>query len=204
MKQGTDLARDLAGESIRQGLIEGRWPPGSVLQEHDLANSLGLSKTPIREALLRLSFGGLVRPVPRFGYVVADIGLEDLIEVFELRMLIEGDAVASVAEVPVAIPEQGQVAERDFHLLLFRPVLGRRRMALLSDLLDETARSIRYLGMPSRLLTELGTDHLAIADAIANRDSVLARSLLVVHLARLRESLLAPLRQRLREQNRLI
>ena len=71
--------------------------PGALITEGELAAELGLSKTPIREALARLQRDGLVDPVARTGYRVAPVTLKDARDLFELRCLLEGESAALAA-----------------------------------------------------------------------------------------------------------
>jgi len=203
------LARRRALEELRRRLIEGQWPPQTVLQEQELADDLQLSKTPVREALQMLAARRLVRPVPRLGYVVADIALDDVAEVFEFRTLIETELAARLAargmlvEEPLAeAAEPVWRGEWRFHRLLAEAA-GPRVRRTLEELLDESCRAVHYLRLPEATLAALGDDHQAIAHAITARDTVLAQALMTIHLTRMRESLMATLRQKLRDQNLL-
>jgi DNA-binding GntR family transcriptional regulator len=196
-------------EELRRRLIEGQWPPQTVLQEQELADDLRLSKTPVREALQMLAARRLVRPVPRLGYVVADIALDDVAEVFEFRTLIETELAARLAargilmEEPLTeATEPSWQGEWRFHRLLAEAA-GPRVRRTLEELLDESCRAVHYLRLPAATLAALGDDHQAIAHAITARDTVLAQALMTIHLTRMRESLMATLRQKLRDQNLL-
>jgi DNA-binding GntR family transcriptional regulator len=82
----------LKSKVIRLGL-----PPGSTFTEATLAAELGISKTPVREALVRLAREGLVEPVARSGYIVKPVTLKDVSDLFEVRLLLEGEAAALAA-----------------------------------------------------------------------------------------------------------
>jgi DNA-binding GntR family transcriptional regulator len=85
-----------AYQKIFQGIINGEIPGGTRLVALELARQIGTSITPIREALLRLAVGGLVKPIPRFGYVVETISETEVIDLFDARIGIER-LVASLA-----------------------------------------------------------------------------------------------------------
>jgi DNA-binding GntR family transcriptional regulator len=72
---------------------------------------------------------------------------------------------------------------------------------ILEDLLDETSRALHFLELAPAIGRQLTEDHAAIAEALQGRDRDLARALLTVHLTRLRESVMASLRQKLRDEN---
>lgn len=81
---------DAAYVALREGIVSGEHAGGTRLKEEDLAAALGLSRTPVREALRRLHAEGLVQVEPRRGALVATWSAEELDEIFELRALVEG------------------------------------------------------------------------------------------------------------------
>lgn len=83
---------------IREAIIDGRLEPAQPLREADLAQQLGTSRTPIREALLVLENEGLVEAVPNRGAVVRSYSAEDLRELYSLRAVLEGYAARCAAE----------------------------------------------------------------------------------------------------------
>ncbi len=87
-----------AYEQLRDRILTLKLPPGELLDEGELMGSLGLGRTPIREALQRLCCEGLVLVRPRRGTYVASINLTDLQQIFELRQELEGYAAAVAAE----------------------------------------------------------------------------------------------------------
>jgi DNA-binding GntR family transcriptional regulator len=90
--------REQALEAIRQGILDGRYAPGSLLSENQLAEELQISRTPIREALRELAGGGLVRILPQRGIIVSELSVQDIVEVYQLREQLEGFAVRIAAE----------------------------------------------------------------------------------------------------------
>ena len=86
-----------AGEVIREAIIDGRLPPGKRLKEEELARELGMSRTPVREALLMLESEGLVESIPRRGATVRSYAVGDLDDVYQLRALLEGYAARRAA-----------------------------------------------------------------------------------------------------------
>src|SRR5438552_3021927 len=83
---------DLIVAAIRDAILEGRLEPGQGLVERELAQLLGVSKTPIREALKILSRNGLVTVVPYRGATVRPVDIELARSVFEVRLLLEPEA----------------------------------------------------------------------------------------------------------------
>lgn len=86
-----------AADLIRQAIVDGRVTPGQRLKEEELAQELGLSRTPIREALLVLQAEGLVETAPNRGATVRAYALPDLEDMYELRALLEGHAAHRAA-----------------------------------------------------------------------------------------------------------
>jgi DNA-binding GntR family transcriptional regulator len=86
----TRNASSAATELIRQAIIDGRLPPGRRLKEEELARELGISRTPVREALLMLQAEGLVDAAPNRGAAVRSHSVEDLDDLYQLRAVLEG------------------------------------------------------------------------------------------------------------------
>jgi DNA-binding GntR family transcriptional regulator len=87
-----------AYEHIRQNLLSGRYQPGSALSAISLAKEIGISQTPVREAISQLETEGLVEQIPRLGMRVKVIDRRELEELFEIRELLESGAAARAAE----------------------------------------------------------------------------------------------------------
>lgn len=83
--------------SIKQRIINGQYKPGNQLNIEELTAEMGISRTPVREALLRLKEEGLVSAVPRVGFFVCGMTREEFDELFELRQLIECYAAEQAA-----------------------------------------------------------------------------------------------------------
>ena len=94
---GPRSASAAASEVIRQAIVDGRLPPGRRLKEEELARELGMSRTPVREALLILESEGLVESIPRRGATVRTYAVGDLDDVYQLRALLEGYAARRAA-----------------------------------------------------------------------------------------------------------
>ncbi|MCC5912038.1 MAG: GntR family transcriptional regulator [Clostridiaceae bacterium] len=90
--------REIVFEYLREAILEGKLEPGRRLMEIQLAEELGVSRTPVREAIRKLELEGLVIMVARKGAYVADVSVKDIIEVLEIRGAIEGLAASLAAE----------------------------------------------------------------------------------------------------------
>ena len=92
-------ASDLVADSIRAAILSGQLKPGETLVERRLAVQLGVSKTPVREALIALSTSGLVAVNPNRGVTVRRLTLDDIRKCYEVRLLLEPWAVSRVARL---------------------------------------------------------------------------------------------------------
>ena len=86
--------------ALRRCLADGTYPPGAHLREEDLATQLGVSRTPIREALRRLDAEGWLRVVPNQGAFAAEWSLPEMVEIFDLRGMLEAHAAEHAAMAP--------------------------------------------------------------------------------------------------------
>ena len=139
-------------ERLRELIFSRQLEPGAWVDELQLAAQLGISRTPLREALKVLAVEGLVTMKPRRGAYVTEMSLQDVQDVYRLLGLLESDAAAEVAERhdPLALQElaqihavlAGQVEQREaffatnerFHLRLLELAGNRWRMQLVQDL----------------------------------------------------------------------
>ena len=94
-------------QQVRDKIVSGEIEPGAILTEAELADEYGISKTPAREALVLLGHEGLVESMPRIGHVVATFTLQDVLETFHLRSILEAEAAGLAAE---RITEEGIAA----------------------------------------------------------------------------------------------
>ncbi len=88
---------DMAYEAVHDAIVSKTLQPGSKLLVRDLAQRLGISYTPVKEALVRLAGEGLVQIIPRKGAYVALLTIPDVVEIYELRETLEGLAAAKAA-----------------------------------------------------------------------------------------------------------
>jgi DNA-binding GntR family transcriptional regulator len=207
---------DRAYADIRRRLVAVDLPPGSSFSETELADALGMGKTPVREALARLRLEGLVQVQPRSGYRVVDVTLKDANDVCDLRALLEGESARAAADLAQQAapylrtldkpPEQADEgspapvgewieADRDFHLELSR-VAGNSRLTEALDRALVLFGRLSYLSLALDPRTTFPVhDHAELISAIADGDGPRARSLAIgeVHhgQARIVEALLS-------------
>ncbi len=91
--------RDVVFENLREAILEGKLKPGQRLMEVQLAEQLGVSRTPVREAIRKLELEGLVVMLPRKGAYVANMSLKDIMDVLEVRASLEGLAYLAAERI---------------------------------------------------------------------------------------------------------
>jgi DNA-binding GntR family transcriptional regulator len=94
----TDSKTKVLYQQVRDKIVSGEITPGAILTEAGLADEYGLSKAPVREALVLLGHEGLVESMPRTGHVVASFTVQDVLETFHLRTILEAEAAGLAAE----------------------------------------------------------------------------------------------------------
>ncbi len=191
--------------ALREALLSGAFAPGDQLREGEIAQQLGVSKTPVREALSSLRAKGLVKSSPTRGIVVIQIDVDTVKQLYEVRALLEPDAVRRA--VPLAddkllakatrLLDQARThgerqdfnalsqSNRDFHELLYERCQNVEMQRILNDMRDQfqfVAANGWRGASPSWELER--TEHLAILDAVANGDADSAAELSRDHLER--------------------
>ena len=194
--------RDIVFETLREAIINQTLKPGERLMEIQLAEEMGLSRTPVREAIRKLELEGLVVMVPRKGAYVAGISMKDIHEVYELRSALEALA-ASLAAVRITDEEleemerqmvreaketeennlQGIVSiDTTFHDLLYQAAHNQRLVQFINILQEQLQRfRAATLSRPGRSKYAL-EEHKKIVEALANKDAKLAAKLATEHI----------------------
>lgn len=185
--------------ALKRDILTCEVPPGATLYEGQLAERLGVSKTPVRDALAMLAHEGFVTVQPRRGYRVSDITLADVQEVFHLRLLLEPSAAELAAERATAdqlkrlqelaeesyvygeLPtyEEFVVKNREFHVLLAEASGNGRLAATLRNLLEEMQRLFLF-GLDIRdSAQEQIEEHRELVDALLKGNHHLAHDISV-------------------------
>jgi DNA-binding GntR family transcriptional regulator len=186
---------------LKRDIISGRLPPRTPLTETNLAENLGISRTPVREALHRLHKDGLVDIEHRRGARVSGVSFRDTLELYEIRALIEPYAARLAASR--LTPESAQrlremlevIAEpslssdvstrwrmdRELHDLILEAAGNELLRAMVWDLRVRTERAFVY--MAGRELEPGRQEHVQLVEAIVNGDADTAERLMREHLA---------------------
>ena len=198
-------AVDRAYEAVRTGIIAGRYLAGARLTEQEIATAVGVSRTPVREALRRLDAEGLVDFTPNLGAVVTSWTEEDSDEVFELRAMLESHGVRRAATRATAaqVGELRRLAELQFRESVDRRTGHLERIADLNSQfhrrLQEAAASVRLSRALAALieaplmmrtfqkytpedLQRSAQHHLEIVRALEARDPAWAASVMLSHI----------------------
>lgn len=195
------LARSVIEETLRSAILDGRLPCGTALRQQDLADLFGVSRMPVREALRQLEAQELLSVTTHKGAVVAPLIQGDATETYELRILLESEAMrqsiplltetdlaqaAAYIEMLEAQHDYTEIGRlnRLFHMALYGKAPNKRLLRLVEDGLNEEERFLRF-NLESMGLGKLSQDdHRAMLRAVCDRDVKLSIELLEQHLNR--------------------
>ena len=196
-----DSVVDLAYERIRAMVVSGEIPPGARLGQVELAEQLGISRTPVREALRRLTGEGLAEFVPNRGFRAASPSLDDVLRRLEVRSLLEpgiarlaaarrshGDLIrmqeAIGLEQAAATRIEAHDASRDFHIVLASATGNPELVAMLDSLwIVEIGRRLLAARATSAEWRRADVaEHLEIMTAVGAGDGERAARLMAAHI----------------------
>jgi DNA-binding GntR family transcriptional regulator len=194
LSTGQSAYRRLLAE-IRSGALA----PGARLRETDLADRLGISRTPVREAIRQLEADGLVTHLPRLGATIRSLDYAEVIELYEMRAVLEGTAArlaaqaasavelaelaalnADLGRAPVGL--QAQELNRQFH----RTLLDAAKNRFLIKAMSALQKTLMILGPttladPSRAGAAV-TEHAQVLAALETRDADAAERAMRAHI----------------------
>lgn len=208
--------REVVCEALREAIMNGTLSPGERLMEIQLAEDLGVSRTPVREAIRRLEMEGFLVMVPRRGTYVSDLSIKDINEVFEIRtsldVLAAGLAAERITEEEleqlerllvqigeyIDIGDVDKVVEADgqFHDILYQASRNDRLVGIINNLREQFTR-FRSISMayPGRLKNTLD-EHRQLVEAIASHDPENAQKCAREHMENAEQTLLNDLNER--------
>lgn len=202
MATGYKTMQEIVYSTIREAIQTGKYAPGRRLVADELAQELGTSRMPVREALRRLEVTGLVSIAPHRGAVVSQLSAREIVEIYHIRAVLEGLAArlavahlrredferltALVEQMAAADPsprERARLlrANHDFHRILWRAAAAPRLTELLENLYDASHR-FRNLSLllPGRL-AQVNEEHRRILDALGRGEAAAAERLANEH-----------------------
>jgi DNA-binding GntR family transcriptional regulator len=193
----------LAYDAIKSAILGFKLKPGDALVESDLAQQLGISKTPVRDALLRLEKEGLVVKIPYKGSYVSEITKQTVIELFQIRAVMEGLAAGLAAPfltdadihaceefisrhlqaLQAGDIEAAAVYNRKFHQTILQRCPNQRLLQILSNL-DDHIQRFRLLSNYQRgKVLKSVQEHEAILDAVRRKSASEVENAMKAHLS---------------------
>jgi GntR family transcriptional regulator, rspAB operon transcriptional repressor len=180
-------------EDVKRDLLDGAIRPGERIPDAEICARLGVSRTPVREALLSLEREGLVRIVPRQGYFAAEISATDILDAYDVRFVIE-PIVAAMAATKITDAELEEVRalaqisadesdaglaraielNKEFHLRIAQISGNARMVRMMSEVLDVLGRLALVDLRQYRSVESWSAEHLGIVDALAAHDPAAA------------------------------
>lgn len=202
--------REQVYEVLREAILTGRLKPGERLAEGKMCRVLGVSRSPLREALRRLQAEGLVNFLPRQGTVVSEISQRDVLDLFTVREVLEGLAAALAAEVITSedlstleeicrsmeqpIQAHNSVAVDDLNAQFHGLIIGATGNNWLVSLTNLFRMHVRRIYCCSTKLPERAPqslrEHREILEALRNRDAEAAERLARHHVRQAKEAIL--------------
>jgi DNA-binding GntR family transcriptional regulator len=200
---GIQTVSEMLYARLREGILSGTYPPGSLLRQDELSRRLGASRVPLREAMTRLEVEGLLVLRPRRGYAVPSLEVAEIREIFELRAVVEehlAEVAASartagdVSAVSEALSEMEHIAARspdqtdkwldansEFHARLLDSAHRQRAGRFASMLRDQVEPYIRIEINLTKEVTQAETEHRGMFEALKTGDAKRLRQLCRQH-----------------------
>jgi DNA-binding GntR family transcriptional regulator len=193
---------DVVFEYLRDAILTGKLKPGERLMEIQLAEKLGVSRTPVREAMKKLEQENFIEMVPRKGAYVKDINAKDMLEVLEIRKLLEGfaafQAAANMSEKDlkemekltekfdkaVLLEDKEGLIETDnkFHDIIYRSTKNDKLKELIKSLQDQFHRFRIIYFSEFDDYRQISKGHQDIIKAIKDRDGHYAKAVAEEHI----------------------
>lgn len=199
--------REMVYEELKMQILTGAIVPGTRMMEVELANQIGVSRTPVREAIRKLEKEGLVIIEPRKGAYASQISTKDMVEILEVRQNMEGLAaffaasrmqqdqlselkeVAGLYNTAVADGNMEDMIKYDtrFHRIIVESCNNKILVQMIEQL-QELVLRFRYIYYDDfRRAEKMPEEHRMILEAIENGDADSARQAADVHIDRLKE-----------------
>lgn len=202
--------RDVIFDTLREAIIVGELKPGERLMEVQLAKKMGVSRTPVREAIRKLELEGLVEMLPRKGAHIADLSVKDIMDVLEVRATLDGLAT-SLSASRISEEEikelkhihsqfinyvekenlQGSIKKDvEFHDIIYRSSRNDKLIQISNNLREQIQRfRVIYIKDYSSS-RELIREHNEIIDAISSRSSDMAMKSAQSHIKKQEEAII--------------
>lgn len=213
MNRGNSRLSDVAYAAIRDDILK-NYTPGTPLSQRELASTLGISKTPVREALHELAQSGLVEFIPGKGYFVSRFSYKDVKDIFDVREALEckaaylaavqmrEDDLKELRTLFAAVDRAQEEDERhmlmeEVNRVLHQTIVKSARNMRLASVLEMMKDQLDCIGrMTVRIagrLEKSHAEHVEILKALENRDATSAEQAMRAHLESTKESVLRSL-----------
>lgn len=207
--------REVIFNTLREAIIIGELKPGERLMEVQLAEKMGVSRTPVREAIRKLELEGLVHMMARRGAQVADLSMKDIMDVLEVRASLDGlaTALATTRITADELKELNHVSQQfvqfvekenlqgaikkdvEFHEIIYRSARNDKLIQIAINLREQIQRfRVIYLKDFTNA-KDIIKEHNDIYQAIQRRDTQLAQALAQKHISRQEESIINSLKK---------
>ncbi|HET9719545.1 MAG TPA: GntR family transcriptional regulator [Solirubrobacteraceae bacterium] len=195
-------ATERAYDFTKSRILDGRFDGGALISEGEVAGQVGLSRTPVREAFLRLETEGLLRLYPKRGALVVPVSADEIEHVMETRLLVERNAIERVVRLgaPLAddlneslarqtglisegLDQEFAEADREFHRLFVTAAGNPILLALHDSLRDRQSRmNLAAMGRDQHRAEQILVEHERLASAVIAGDVRRAQAILETHL----------------------
>ena len=206
-------------ENLRHAIIRGDLHPGDRLVESRIADRLDISRTPVREAIHKLEREGLLRKLPRGGFIVMNLSREDIEETFGIRSVLESYAAKLAAlnhreedlkPLEDKIEEFQRALEKgrtdkltkintEFHNLFYALSRSPKLIRMVNELRDQIYRFRKLLLSMDNMARTSNEDHRKMVEAIRKRDAQRVETLVSEHILRGQKIVLQALEKRPRD-----
>ncbi|MCL0106729.1 GntR family transcriptional regulator [Peptococcaceae bacterium] len=205
--------REAVFEAVRDAIISGKFKPGERLMEVQLAEEMGVSRTPVREAIRKLELEGFVKIMPHKGAYVAKVSIKDIIDVFEVRAALEAlaarlaakriteDELKQLKRAAMSIAdladghdihdiEEAVKVDTGFHDIIYKASRNEKLVQFITHLREQMKRfRATSLALPGRTKMAL-EEHEKIVQALWDRNEELAAELSRKHIENAERSIL--------------
>ena len=172
--------RDVVFNTLRDAILTGKLVPGERLMENQLAEKLGVSRTPVREALRMLELENLVELVPRKGAQVLDMTEKDIVNILEIRSALEGLATSLACKK----------IDEDFHDVIFQATENDKLIQMFRNLRIQLYRYRMAQAKNDNSMSTIVAHHRSILRALENHDSEEGAAVAQGHIKYQTESIL--------------
>lgn len=198
---GKKPLKDMVYQTLRKDILSGRIPGGTHITESSISKRLDVSRTPVREALQRLTQEKLIMALPRAGYIIQDMSNEDIQDIFSVRFDIESLVVKRAvrhitkeelkkletniekAKNYIRSGELEKVTQQDleFHSIIYRAARSKTFYRICKNLGELTMKYRHGLNLEKDLWDEAIENHTAIYQSLALRDEKKAAAAILTH-----------------------